>query len=317
MDATAAPTTGSLCSGWCRRCQRCPFLSPQLPSQAKQSLPTPCIEAEQGGSVFTDTPSDEMPRQQITSAGSAHNFVQFEPRWTRLTGTADQFTLHVSLAFTWALTYQSLPFRCLRSKCPFCCWIKKKSEEKKKKITVAGGVLAPYLILIVTPSGIRSTSSRFRISELPLWLFVSAMVLWLLHWIGPPPPPKKKKRGRGLGEDELSFYACHDHYAASWMASAAPSATSLPCSSCWSKCTEYSECSRQVFCVVGYYFTDIVINWTLCTVDLSLYLTLFPERNRLYILSFLESLSSLFSPLAGEGFTCLDHSKLSKKKKAE
>ena len=48
--------------------------------------------------------------------------------------------------------------------------------------------------------------------------------------------------------------------------------------------------------------------------DLSLYLTLFPERNRLYILGFLESLSSLFSPLAGEGYTCLDHSKLSKKK---
>ena len=48
---------------------------------------------------------------------------------------------------------------------------------------------------------------------------------------------------------------------------------------------------------------------------LSLYLTLFPEWNRLYILGFLESLSSLFSPLAGEGYTCLDHSKLSKKKK--
>ena len=31
---------------------------------------------------------------------------------------------------------------------------------------------------------------------------------------------------------------------------------------------------------------------------------------------FLKSLSSLFSPIAGEGFTCLDHSKLSKKKKS-
>ena len=71
---------GPYCPGRYRRCQRCPFLSPQLPSQPTQSLPTPCIEAEQGGSVFTCSPSDEMPRQQITSAGSAHNFVQFEPR---------------------------------------------------------------------------------------------------------------------------------------------------------------------------------------------------------------------------------------------
>ena len=69
--------------------------------------------------------------------------------------------------------------------------------QKKKKNTLAGGILAPYLILIVTPTGIRSTSSQSRIRELPLWLFVSAMVLWLLHWIGPP-TPKKKKKGRGL-----------------------------------------------------------------------------------------------------------------------
>ena len=34
MDATAAPTTGSLQSGWYRRNQRCPFLSSQLPSQS-------------------------------------------------------------------------------------------------------------------------------------------------------------------------------------------------------------------------------------------------------------------------------------------
>ena len=52
MDATAAPTTGSPLP---RAVLTLPMLLlslPQLPSQPKQSLPTPCIEAEQGGSLL-------------------------------------------------------------------------------------------------------------------------------------------------------------------------------------------------------------------------------------------------------------------------
>ena len=46
-----------------------------------------------------------------------------------------------------------------------------------------------------------------------------------------------------------------------------------------------------------------------------MYIILIPERFSLYILTSLISLLSLFSPIAGEGFTCLDHSMLSKKKR--
>ena len=145
-----------------------------------------------------------------------------------------------------------------------------------------------------------------------LWLSCIGSVLFLL-----PKKKKKKKKGGGekrLGGEELSIYACHDCYAASWSASAVSSATSLPSSSCRSRWTEYSECFRQVFCVALVTTSrNLWLIWPLCTVDLSLYLILFPERNSLYILGFLESLFSLFSPIAGEGFTCLDHSKLSKK----
>ena len=45
-----------------------------------------------------------------------------------------------------------------------------------------------------------------------------------------------------------------------------------------------------------------------------MYIILIPERFSLYILTSSISLLSLFSPIAGEGFTCLDHSMLSKKK---
>ena len=97
---------GPYCPGRYWRCQCCSFLFPScLRSQSSPSL----LLVSRQSRVDPCSPSDEMPRQLITSTGLAHHFAQFEPRWTRLTGTADQLTLQVSLVFTWAITYQTLP----------------------------------------------------------------------------------------------------------------------------------------------------------------------------------------------------------------
>ena len=203
----------------------------QLPSQTKRALPTPCIEAAQGGSAFACSPSDEMPRQQVTYAESACNLVQFQPRWTRLTGTADQSILQVSLALISALTCQSLPFRSLRSKCPFSCWIGAVFKQlrhslrlrlppppfgrggvQKKKKKHPGGWDAYAL------PDFHSHSDHF-VGVKELWLSVSDLcfcvdgatfdspfeifrqcygALALLYWLRafPSPPKKKKKRGK-------------------------------------------------------------------------------------------------------------------------
>ena len=89
MDVTAAPTTGSLQPRVVST-----QLMPPLPlvpvAPAVKAVLYPLLARGSAGWIrIACPPSDEMPRQQDTYAGSAHHLVHFEPRWTRLTGTAD------------------------------------------------------------------------------------------------------------------------------------------------------------------------------------------------------------------------------------
>ena len=144
MDVTAAPTTGSLQPRVASAQLMLPL--PLVPvAFADKAVLCPLLASRQRrvDPIFACSPSDKMLRQQVTYAGPAHNLVQFEPRWTRLTGTADQSFLQVSLALIWALTYQSLPFRSLRSKCPFRCWIELSRVQAAQAFRSACGFLPP------------------------------------------------------------------------------------------------------------------------------------------------------------------------------
>ena len=88
------------------------------------------------------------------------------------------------------------------------CVTKKKRKKKKNIYHLAGRIFAPSLCLIETSFGIRSTSSQLRIRELPLRLFVSAMVLWLYIGSGFL-QKKKKKRGGGGSCEKMNCPSTH------------------------------------------------------------------------------------------------------------
>ena len=106
MDATAAPTTGSLLPRAVLTLSMLLLSLSQLPSQPKQSLPTPCIKVEQGGSLLPlgwNASSTDHFYKIGTSFCAIRTLVNPLHRYSY------QFTLQVSLVFTWAITYQSLP----------------------------------------------------------------------------------------------------------------------------------------------------------------------------------------------------------------